>query len=243
MQDLHPNTLECPCSQTAIPFNTFISFAPTFHQVCSSNFVADYWISLFMPVKSSLFPTDWRFQSFQRFQLLATLCKLAKTLTDDAVRRFKVRSFVTANVLTEDRFNAQLETIITQLIQSTNIDYNRLFDIIHLVTQVDQHFAGQTGPGAHQNFNARLIIKTIINETNWHKSWQVLYSHFTHPVEIALFHNFFLFSLHFVLPVCQISKRHSTRTFGKLLGQIVTVFVQLTLIVNYRRTLLHVMQR
>jgi len=112
---------------------------------------------------------------------------MANTTIDDAVRRFNARSFVTSNLLTEIQFDAQLNTTLTQFIQSTSIDYNRLLDIIHLVTQVDQHYAGLSVWGTNTNFNAQISIKATINETSGQKSWQVCH----HSKENKMFHSRF----------------------------------------------------
>ena len=41
----HSQTLVCPCTQIAIDYEQFISFHPTFHQICSSDFIGARWIS------------------------------------------------------------------------------------------------------------------------------------------------------------------------------------------------------
>ena len=97
---------------------------------------------------------------------------MANTTIDDAVRRFNVRSFVTSNLLTEIDFNAQLNSTITQFIQSTTIDYSRLIDIIRLVTQVDQPFTGKVLL-RFPSLNAALNIQDTINETTGQVSPQV----------------------------------------------------------------------
>ena len=173
MQTLYSNTLNCPCSKSAIPFYTFISITPTFHQVCSSDFVSDHTIDR-LPHLDWLPFTDWRSQSFQRFRLLSTLCQLANDTIDDAIRRFKARSFVTSNLLTEITFDAQINATLAQFIQSTNIDYSRLVDIVRIIEQVNQHYTGVSRIGSF-NVNAELITTTTVNETTGQKLAQVCY--------------------------------------------------------------------
>lgn len=38
-------SLALSCSQTSIPYNTFVSLTPIYHQICSSDFISDEWIS------------------------------------------------------------------------------------------------------------------------------------------------------------------------------------------------------
>ncbi|CAF3928555.1 unnamed protein product, partial [Adineta steineri] len=54
LKRLNSNTLICPCYTTTMPYDTFIALSPTLHQVCSSDFISDRWISV---LKNSL-PTN-----------------------------------------------------------------------------------------------------------------------------------------------------------------------------------------
>lgn len=118
--------------------------------------------------------TDWRSQSFQRFRLLSTLCQLANDTIDDAIRRFKARSFATSNLLTEIIFNAQINATLAQFIQSTNIDYSSLVDIVRIMEQVNQHYTGVSRIG-YFNVNAELITTATVNESTGQKLAQVCY--------------------------------------------------------------------
>ena len=44
LQELYPNTIVCPCRNTAIPHESFISLTPIIHPICLSGFVSDEWI-------------------------------------------------------------------------------------------------------------------------------------------------------------------------------------------------------
>ena len=74
---LYPNTLKCPCSTMAIPYQKFISLSPTLHQVCSSDFVSECWLSILMSIKHQTRPNDWGKEASSQFQLLSDLCQLA----------------------------------------------------------------------------------------------------------------------------------------------------------------------
>jgi hypothetical protein len=140
-----------------------MSLSPTLHQVCSSDFVTDSWISLTSPLGSYFLTTTalkrlWRAFDIRHFRLLSTLCRLANKTVDDAVYRFDMRSLVTLNVLTEPEFYVQLNTTLIQFIQSLTIQFNLLINTTQLLTQVDQPFTN--------SLNAELIIQTIANAAN-----------------------------------------------------------------------------
>ena len=51
-------TLQCPCSQVEILYETFINISYNLHPVCSSVFVSDTWINLlFLPDMTYFFST------------------------------------------------------------------------------------------------------------------------------------------------------------------------------------------
>ena len=47
LQTKYSQTIVCPCTQISINYEKFISFHPTFHQICSSDFVTEQWINYF----------------------------------------------------------------------------------------------------------------------------------------------------------------------------------------------------
>ncbi|CAF4171623.1 unnamed protein product, partial [Adineta steineri] len=139
LQDIHQDTLKCPCSTTTIPYETFISLSPIFHQVCSSDFVNDTWITLLSLLHNKLY-IGWPTEAVHQFRLLSTMCELVNETVVDAVQRFIIRSLVTSNVLTETDFIIQSNTTINQFTQSTIINFGLLLDTEHLYLQVDQPF-------------------------------------------------------------------------------------------------------
>lgn len=147
--------LQCPCQIINIPYNSFISINPVMHQVCSSDITKEYYYSLLQQAtKYQLLKTDWRTQASQQLQLLSKLCEQANNTIDDSVNRFKSRSLVTSNLLLETDFINQLNSTLRQFMESQNLSYSRLIDIVHLFSQVDQYYAAtRRASGA---FNAHI---------------------------------------------------------------------------------------
>jgi hypothetical protein len=101
---------------------------------------------------------DWNGLGARYFRMLSTICQLANETIDDAVRRFGVQSFITSNVLSEDDFNAQMNTTVNKLTESLVIQFGLLVNTVRLFTQVDQPYT---------NFNnAELVGVPTTNETN-----------------------------------------------------------------------------
>jgi hypothetical protein len=145
LQVLYSDSLKCPCSTVAIPYQKFLSLSPILHQVCSSDFVGDSWLSIMEQSTNPYWSTDWRNIAAAQLKLLSNLCELANNTIDDAVNSFLLQSFVASTALTEINLNAQLNGTLNQLFQSTVVYFGFLVDTAQLLLQVDQLFMGATG--------------------------------------------------------------------------------------------------
>ena len=99
--DALPLNAYCPCSRAAPAYGEFISVLPTFHGICSSDFVSDRWIrTIFSGANSTAFlPFDFRNQGSALFQMLAKLCYLAQENVHRNVISFQATSFVNTQAL------------------------------------------------------------------------------------------------------------------------------------------------
>ena len=162
---LHSNTLTCPCSSMVTPYHTFILLSPTLHQVCSSDFVTDRWISILKESTADRISIDWRNRAFSQFQLLSDLCQLANRTINDAVTRFIMQSFIASSVPTENDFNMQINATLQQFFQSTIVHFGLLVDMVRLFIQVDQPLMGSLDSDRDQ-FDASSVGKETTNETD-----------------------------------------------------------------------------
>ncbi|CAF3831351.1 unnamed protein product, partial [Adineta steineri] len=139
LQTLYPDTLTCPCANTSMPYLTFVSLSPVFHQVCSSDLISESWISLL----SNSTPADviigtWFSKAAQYFGLLSSICQLASLTATENIHGFYARTFVTSYVLIERDFNIQVNATVKQLTESIVISFS-LFNIMtRLFIQADQ---------------------------------------------------------------------------------------------------------
>ena len=68
LSNRYPSTLSCSCSKPIISYDAFLSFTPRYHQVCSSVFVSQPWIStLFSFQLSHYYPLDFRTAASSQF--------------------------------------------------------------------------------------------------------------------------------------------------------------------------------
>ncbi|CAF4222336.1 unnamed protein product, partial [Adineta steineri] len=110
LQSLYPDTLTCPCANTTMPYKTFVTLSPIFHQVCSSDLISESWISLLANSASAdVISGTWISKAAQYFGLLSSICQQAKLTAADNIHDFFARTFVTSYVLIETDFNIQAD--------------------------------------------------------------------------------------------------------------------------------------
>lgn len=165
-------TLRCPCTRTSIVYRNFISLAPIFHQVCSSDFVTDQWLEILRKGYAAEMDIDWRNKAWSQFQLLSNLCKFANQTVDDALRRLLTASFVTSNALTKVEFETQMNVVVTDFFRSTTNYFDLFVETASLLIQIDQPFMGLI----HQSgalSDPELRLTAFVNQTDHMISVQV----------------------------------------------------------------------
>ena len=114
----YPSTLICPCTQLSVAHSLIINIKPSYHQVCSSNFVKDdVWLLYFSGIKGSLYSADFRSIGFSLFTILQTLCMMSNETVIDQLTVFNNTQFVSGRALTRDTFNSQTYALIQQFQQ------------------------------------------------------------------------------------------------------------------------------
>lgn len=121
---LLPSNRICLCSQISIRYQEFVVSNPIFHQVCSSDFVSDRWISsLFHGHASTYFlSSDIRSIGFVEFQALSSFCKLSKKRANRMLSYFGSTSFTSSYLVDNDRSLHEQVNASISIIQSTSFE-------------------------------------------------------------------------------------------------------------------------
>lgn len=129
----YPTTLSCRCNQITIPYSTFISIAVKYHPICSSYFVSDTWINrLFNPYISYYIQIDFRSSASGQFQLLSSLCSLAKSTVNDTLNDFLSDSFFSIDTISPNSLETQGQAQ-SLFVQTSTI--NAIRGILHLIRE------------------------------------------------------------------------------------------------------------
>ncbi|CAF2992789.1 unnamed protein product [Rotaria sp. Silwood2] len=89
-------TANSPRVHVSSLYAEFVSLHPTFHQVCSSDFVSGRWIEIiFTGTKATYFvPYDFRNQGSAIFQALVSFCRLSQVNVLNSIAAFNASSFI-----------------------------------------------------------------------------------------------------------------------------------------------------
>ncbi|CAF0846073.1 unnamed protein product [Adineta steineri] len=124
-------SMECSCSETSIRYGELMNHIPTYHQVCSSDFVTQRWIdALFDSTKTPFyFPIDFRSTASQQFQLLAALCQSSARGINDSLQSFFRSELISEKLMIEDFFLTKIRADIDTFKNNTldAFDYKLIF--------------------------------------------------------------------------------------------------------------------
>ncbi|UJR17510.1 hypothetical protein I4U23_004405 [Adineta vaga] len=168
---LYSNTLKCPCSTIIVPYHTSIELSATLHQICSSDFISETWISILKFAIVQEVSTDWRNYASSQFQLLSDLCHLANKTIVDAISRLMMQSFISSYAITENDLNKQLNITLEEFFCSTVVSFSELVESVRLLIQIDQPFS-QIGDASGE-FPLDLIATAVTDETHSRLSYKI----------------------------------------------------------------------
>lgn len=138
--ELSCETLTCPCSRVRIVQNEFISLSPRFHEICSSNFVDERWITILMSIRYQMISSDWLNHAGSQFELLSELCQLSAETIKNGVNEYLDQSLISSTVINEKDFEEQMKISLEEFILSRKISFGELIDLVHISFEVDQPF-------------------------------------------------------------------------------------------------------
>ncbi|CAF1371606.1 unnamed protein product [Adineta ricciae] len=134
-------TLHCPCSNKTILYGEFLTLSPRFHQICSSGFVHNSWISLLRKFYTSNYDEDWLSHSSRHFQFLSDFCSLAQETVEKSISRYRSQLFIVSSVMNQTDLEKQINASLEQFYQSTIFDIRLMINILQLFLQINQLYA------------------------------------------------------------------------------------------------------
>ncbi|CAF1148874.1 unnamed protein product [Adineta steineri] len=114
----YAKTLVCPCTSILNEYKNFISFQPTFHQICSSIFLSQQWLE-YLDTNIAIYIKDFRANGLSFFPLLETFCNLSLETISTEMMNFNSTKYATKNLQSRDLFQSEAQQIATLFQQAT----------------------------------------------------------------------------------------------------------------------------
>lgn len=101
----YADTIQCPCTRIAIPYQEFISFNVNYHPICSSEFISDSFIAqLFVFRDVNVYRGDFMQMSGPYFAGLSKFCLLSKIIFSRSLANVETDLFINDKLLSPDDF-------------------------------------------------------------------------------------------------------------------------------------------
>ncbi|CAF1143926.1 unnamed protein product [Adineta steineri] len=152
----YPQTLTCACTQVSVNYDKFIQVNYTLHQICTSIFVQDNWISYLNNASATalFFTDDFRASGSLIFQGLNAFCQLSNQTISNRLTQFYSSQYVSASVTPLQVLHSQSQAFVSQFISSMTNDFLLSILTIRETTQSNDLFSGQlTNYGLYMESN------------------------------------------------------------------------------------------
>ncbi|UJR24493.1 hypothetical protein I4U23_005868 [Adineta vaga] len=137
----YPEKLKCPCSQTSMNYDEFLTIQPVFHQICSSVFVTQDWIDSLKHTDPKLFIDDFRVTGSHTFQALHTLCEMSGETVIFEITQFFHSEFLNTYVMNKDLFQMKIMSRIGELTNTINHKFGFSFRKIQNLIEANVLFS------------------------------------------------------------------------------------------------------
>ncbi|CAF4040860.1 unnamed protein product, partial [Adineta steineri] len=147
LQQDYPQTLSCPCTEISMNYSTFITIQPHYHQLCSTDLISDKWIEYIVastPDHTAYYANDYRVTGYSQFQLLTMFCQQAQQAIDDALHVLLQTTFISSQVLIQQSFQVQINSVIETWKLTTVNTFIRTIELFRATVQGNQLASGVT---------------------------------------------------------------------------------------------------
>ncbi|CAF1181194.1 unnamed protein product [Didymodactylos carnosus] len=165
----YPLALSCQCKTISVDYSEIMSFDPTFHQYCTSDFVSENWINYSNSHGHVLFNTyDYRWTGPVFFQFLRGLCQLSHVMINDDLAVFNSSQYITATVQLKHLFNDQTQSLIDNFILTTTQTFLQSMNIVKYINDANLLVSG-LGTNFYLGFSPR--GKVFWNSTQFYSDF------------------------------------------------------------------------
>ncbi|CAF0941204.1 unnamed protein product [Adineta steineri] len=166
LEKQYSKTLHCPCEQITIEYKNLIQVNPQYYEICTSQFISSDWINVKFK-KQDFFLDDFQYHSEFYFQLLSTLCHMSNQTIEDNLQSFYRTQFVTNEVLTNQSFQIQLDSILNQFNRTISESFQRILQFIKLNIEINQFTTPMNSAFSYKYNETHITDVTLEPQSRW----------------------------------------------------------------------------
>ncbi|CAF1092898.1 unnamed protein product [Adineta steineri] len=159
----YSQTLTCPCQHISVNYERFLSIEYTLHQVCTSFFITDDWISYISNIyRTTYFVVgDFRITGPYQFEALRAFCELVESTIDNSLIQFNSQQYITVSVTPSELFQLQTQSFIDQFKLSTTNTFLLSLNMIRKTIQGNVLLSGR-----QTNYQLHKVNDSILRTTS-----------------------------------------------------------------------------
>ncbi|CAF0825632.1 unnamed protein product [Adineta ricciae] len=158
----YPSTFSCPCSQTSIRQEYFVSFDLQYHPICSSQFINESFLTtLSYKNRKDFAMSDYRLSMPSHFQILALFCRTIKETISYSIDEFAAEHFISSEVMSSEIFDYQIEQLVNQMKTTTTNNIRHISGFLAL-----NIFQSRIYSALRTNYFIRLRPEIVYSITN-----------------------------------------------------------------------------
>lgn len=160
LSSAYSSTLQCPCRDISILYQSFAHIRYHFHQVCSSALITDDWI------RSISTDLDQLEMSFF-WQTIAGFCRLSQTSVETTIDQFHVTALISTMTINEDLLQLQTQAAFDSILLDTRSLFFRNLMAIQHITAGNQFVSGlDTNVGARWSISHSELQPILSDHTS-----------------------------------------------------------------------------
>ncbi|CAF0846332.1 unnamed protein product [Adineta steineri] len=131
------DTLECPCSQLSMKYESFLTLTTRFHEICSSEFITDRWLLYLYEKRDNdrrHSPYNFYNSAVGQFKILSSLCNLSKETVSESIFQLGTTDYINNQLLSLNILNNTIEKFINEFQQTISQSFVNSISLVRGTT-------------------------------------------------------------------------------------------------------------
>ncbi|CAF3866540.1 unnamed protein product, partial [Rotaria sp. Silwood1] len=137
----HSYSLQCSCSQIAIPYGSFINIKSNYHPSCSRDFIGELWMAVLIGQNNPFYQNvskTYIYSGVGQLQALSIFCELSKSTVSQSVTQFLNKHMVNTQLLSPNVLSQRIQMIIDEMKTTMPKLFINTFSLVRQTTKANK---------------------------------------------------------------------------------------------------------